>query len=69
MVCIVAEGSFAVKIGGRPETTVPTAGVTLEAPGERIEYFRNASSDHSAALLCTILAADGDAPINIMEKP
>jgi len=69
VVCIVAGGRFAVKMGGRPETTVPTAGVTLEAPGERVEYFRNTSTDHGAALLCTVLAADGDAPINVMDKP
>ncbi len=69
VVCIVAEGSFAVKIGGRPEMAVPTAGVTLEAPGERVDYFRNLSSDRGAVLMCTVLAADGDAPINVTERP
>jgi len=69
VVCIVAEGSFVVKIGGRPERRVPAAGVTLEGAGERVEYFRNASLNQGAALLCTILAADGDAPISVMDKP
>jgi quercetin dioxygenase-like cupin family protein len=69
VVCIVADGSFAVKIGGKPETLVATAGVTFEAPGQRAAYFRNASRDHGAALLCTVLAADGDAPINVMDPP
>ena len=67
VVCTVAKGAFAVKIGEGPETKVSDDGVTLEPQGARIAYFRNLSASEPARLICMTLAADGDEPLNVME--
>jgi quercetin dioxygenase-like cupin family protein len=67
VVCTVAKGAFAVKIGAGPEAKVGEDGVTLEPQGARIAYFRNLSASEPARLICMTLAADGDEPLNVME--
>jgi quercetin dioxygenase-like cupin family protein len=67
VVCSVAKGAFAVKIGAATEMAVGEGGVTLEPQDARIAYFRN-TSDQPARLLCMTLAADGDDPLNVMES-
>lgn len=67
VVCIIAEGAFATRIGAAPETQVDAGGVTLEPQEARVAYFRNLSAERPARLLCTTLAGDGDEPLNVMD--
>ena len=66
VICIVARGSFLVRIGDAPERPVGVDGVTLESADMVVYYFRKASATEPSQLLCASLAGDGDTKLNIM---
>jgi quercetin dioxygenase-like cupin family protein len=66
VVCFVTKGDFLVAIGDRPEVRVAQGGVTFEAAGEIVRYFRNASATAPAELSCASLAGDEDKVLNVM---
>ena len=66
VVCFVTHGDFLVKIGDAPERRAAEGTVTLERPGEVVQYFRNASAASPAQLQCASLAGDEDKVLNVM---
>ena len=66
VVCFVTHGDFLVKIGEQPERRAAEGSVTLERPGEVVQYFRNASATTPAQLQCASLAGDDDKVLNVM---
>ena len=66
VVCFVTRGEFLVKIGDAPERRAAEGSVTLERPGEVVQYFRNASATTTAQLSCASLAGDDDKVLNVM---
>lgn len=66
VLCFIAKGNFLVKIGDAAERPETVGDVTLEAAGETVQYFKNASATEPAELLCASLAGDGDTVLNVM---
>jgi len=69
VVCFIAKGSFAVRIGDAPERIVPMGQVTIEPAETVVHYFRNISATEPAQLLCASLAGDQDKVLNVMLAP
>ena len=66
VVCFVTKGDFLVRIGEAPERRAAEGTVTLERPGEVVQYFKNASATTAAQLECASLAGDDDKVLNVM---
>jgi quercetin dioxygenase-like cupin family protein len=69
VVCFVSKGAFRVKIGDAPERLAATGTATYEPAGVTVHYFKNASANEPAALLCASLAGKEDKVLNLMLAP